>query len=801
MNRDAVALGLRRQWRGFRATWARWTAIAVLLTVGLGVVVGLLTSASATLGALERGAREGQLADGMVVTEIPLTEQQVADVEALGARIVPTPFVDVPGRTAGTDTTVRVLRADQALSRPTLDAGVLPSADDEGMVEKLHARVHGLGVGDTLAVDGRTLRITGIGSLPDYASVTPHVGQSGDPELFALVVVAPDAFEEVAAAHPRAVSWVYGYALEGATHEQVRRLLGEATLDPARASNPYVAVATDAARAAGLPVSYPAVSLFLPADDNPRINGAISDARTTMAVTLVTTVLVLLLVAYVLAEFSRDRIVRDSVVIGTQSAHGTSERALLAHYLVLPLAVTLAGSLLGLLLGRALAPFLGLVTDYYSFPAAPVEPTPLVALLSIVTPVTLVTAVNALVIRAALGRPTQELLRPQPAGGPGLPVRLDRLPFVSMFRLRQALRTPGSYLLIAAGTFLCILLLVFGLGMRSSMDTYLTRAEDELLFHDFYTLRFPDLAAVPPGGHEAVAVPLRVVGADGSPGESLTVLGVPADNPYFAVDVDALGAQELVISRAAAHKYRLGAGDTLTLHDGELSWAFDVVDVSDYTTSAFGFTTPEHARALVDPAVLLAARSMAGAGARPGADDDGDGDGVVPYYNAVFSDQLLDIDPDRLVSHSTREEMLGGVEKFNALLSRIVALVSWSSMLIMVVVLYVLVRLVVARQWYSISLLKALGYSDREVGRLYLDNYLWLVAASVAIAVPTSVAIMGEVWRLMTAHLPIGIPFLVTPGDVALMAGLALGAYAVVRVATARDTRTVPVTEVLKFRE
>ena len=47
---------------------------------------------------------------------------------------------------------------------------------------------------------------------------------------------------------------------------------------------------------------------------------------------------------------------------------------------------------------------------------------------------------------------------------------------------------------------------------------------------------------------------------------------------------------------------------------------------------------------------------------------------------------------------------------------------------------HVLVRLVVARQWYSISLLKALGYSDREVGRLYLDNYLWLVAASVAIA-------------------------------------------------------------------
>ena len=71
---------------------------------------------------------------------------------------------------------------------------------------------------------------------------------------------------------------------------------------------------------------------------------------------------------------------------------------------------------------------------------------------------------------------------------------------MTMFRLRQALRTLGSYLLIAAGLFLCVLLLVFGLGMRSSMDAYLARAEADLSFQDFYTLRFPDLSRVPAGG-------------------------------------------------------------------------------------------------------------------------------------------------------------------------------------------------------------------------------------------------------------------------------------------------------------
>lgn len=792
MSAAALVLGLRRNWRSLRTTWARWSAIVVLLTVGLGVVVGLLTSATSTLRGIEQGARAGGLADGMIVTEIALTPDQLADAEAVGARIEPTPYVDVPGRSGGRETTVRAFRSDQAVSRPTLDAGTLPLAPDEVMVEKLHAEALGLQLGDQVDVAGRTMRISGVGSLPDYTLASPQLGQTSDPERFALMVLAPVTYEELAAEHPTEVVSAYGYLMEGATQDELREHLHQVGLDPARATNPYVARAVEAARESGWPLEYPVMSLFLPADDNPRITGALADTRTTMNVTLVTTALVMVLVAYVLGEFSRDRILRDSVVIGTQSALGTSAGALLRYYLGLPLAVTVLGAMLGTVLGRVLAPSLDIITGYYSFPAVAVEPSATIVATGIGVPVAVVALVNTLVVRAALDRPTQELLRPQVTASPSLPWRLERLPFVTMFRLRQAMRTIGSYLLIVAGLFLCILLMVFGLGMRSSMDTYLARAGTDLSFHDYYTLRFPDLSGVPEGAHEAVAVPMQVL-ADNGPGESLTVLGVPPDNPYFpAEEVEGLDPYELVLSRAAAHKYRLGVGDTIALSDGTtLNWAFRIVGVADYTTSAFGFTTPDHARELLDPAIPVASERMSTA----------DGGVAVPYYNALFSDGPLDLDPDRVLSHATRVEMLAGVAKFNALLSRIVALVTWSSMLIMVVVLFVLIRMVVARQRYSISLLKALGYSDREVGRLYLDNYLWLVVGSVALAIPVSVAIMSLVWRLMTVHLPIGIPFLVTLRDVAVMVGLALGAYAVVRLATSRDTRSVPVTEVLKFRE
>ncbi len=795
----ALGLTVRRQWRSFRAAWARWTAMGVLLAVGLGVIVGLLTSATATLRGIELGAAAGNRADGTIVTEVPLTADQIAGAEAVGARLAPTPYVDVPGRSrhAGTaadiSTTVRVLRDDQTLNRPTLDTGTLPSADNEVMIEKLHAAAYGLRVGDQIEVDGRRLRISGIGSLPDYAMVSPEVGQTADPERFVLAVVTAATYGDLAAAHPRDVVSAYGYVLTGATDDELRNHLQQYRLDPARARNPYVARAVEAAAGGGTPLTYPTMTMFLPAADNVRITGVVSDARTTMIVTLVTTILVMLLVAYVLAEFSRDRIMREATIIGTQSALGTGGSALLGHYLVLPLAITAIGSAIGTILGERLAPSLDVVTGYYSFPAVRSEPTGAILAAALGLPIALVGVVNVAVLRRALNRPTQELLRPTVATRASLPLRLDRLPFVPMFRIRQVVRTPGSHLLIVAGLFLCILLMVFGMGMRSSMDRYFTRAGGELSFTDYYTLRFPDLSAVPEGAHEAVAVPMTVIGDDGTPGQTLTVLGLPADNPYFPSPGSDLGAHDLVLSRAAADRYRLGVGDTIALSDDvSLNWAFRIVGIADYTTGAFGFTTPEHAVRLLDPAVPVAAERMAAAG---------DGRVTVGYYNALFADHPLTLDPDRVLSHSTKEEMLSGVAKFGAILSRIVALVTWTSMLIMVLVLYVLIRMAVARQRYAISLLKALGYSNRQVARLYLDTYLWLVVGTAAPAIPIALAMMGQVWRLMTVEQPIGIPFVLTPVDVAAILGLALGSYAVVRLAVARDTRTVPVTEVLKFRE
>lgn len=804
-------LTARRSWRAFRASWARWVAILVLLVCGLGVMVGLVSASLTTLRGIELGRTAGHLADGGFSTEAPLTPDQRQQVEALGVRVESLPYVDVPGTSAGMATEVRVLGTGRDLNRPVLDRGRLPANEREVVVERLHAEARGLLPGDPMVVGGQGVTISGLGSFPDYALASPHMGSTADPDAFALVAMAPGAADRLALQHADTAVSAYGYAFDPeprddrareAANAQVRRTLLEMPLDPGQTDNPLVARALDSADEAGVPVHYPVLGEFTASEDNPRITSAVTDSRLTMNVTLVSAVLVMVLVAYVLTEFSRDRMSRESTVIGAWSAMGMAPGQVLRHYLVLPMAVTAIGALLGTALGHLLAPDLDLVTGYYSVPQVPARVTPLVATVGIGLPLGVVLLVHVWVLGRQLDQPVHALLRPPTSSGPALPLRLARLPFITMFRIRQAARAWASYALIGAGLFMSILLLVFGLGMRSSMDGYLSGAQEDLRFGHFYTLQFPDLAAVPEGATPAVAVPLTLL-EEGTPREQVTVLGIAPDNPYFEADVAGLGPHEVVLASGAATKYRVGVGDRIVLADGQsANWGFDVVGIADYGTGAFAFTSPAHAEALLEPGVAVTSAWMASGSSRRPADPAGTlPPDTVAYYNALFSDEALGLDPARLASHSTRGEMLSGVEVFTMMMGTIVNLTTAVAMLILVIVLYVLIRMVVARQRYSISLVKALGYSPREVDRLYLDNYFWLVVGVVAVALPTSVAVMGRVWRMLTSHVVVGIPFVLTWRDQVLVIVLALVAYALVRVATASETRAVSVVEILKFRE
>ncbi len=792
-------MGARRSWREFRSALARYLALVALVVLGVGIVVGFAAGSLASLEGIVSARESGRLADGEFTTLAPLSDPQTDAVVALGVEVESAPTLDV----RGDGRVVRVLPLPVDLNRPTLAWGRLPEASGEVVVEQLHAAARGLGAGDRLALAGRTFTVVGAGSLPHYSlSVPTPDAPVADPAGFGWALVTGTAFDALSDADPNAVVHGYAFRLEGATEGRLRAHLQGLAVDPDAVRNPLLARALRHAEAWDAPIRYPLLATFLPATDNLRVTSASDDALITTRVAAVAGVLMLGLVGFVLAAFSRDRITREGTVIGTLYALGFSRARVTRQYLGLPLAVTGAGASAGVVVGHLIAPALtGMSTGYYSQPALDFAPRWPVVAAALVVPVGLVAAVNLGVLREGLRQTPLALLRPQPSEGGASGLRLRGWPFGLAFRVRQAVRAAGSLALLAAGLMLSILLLVFGVGGRASVESYVAAAERATTAHHTYALQLPDLDRPPPDAHLAVALPMRVVG----PGGDALLLGVDAGARHVAVDVEHLGPLDVAVSGDVAAKFGVGVGDPLTLQEahGDLSWAFTVAAVGPGGDGLVAYTRREHATALLDPAqvAFIAALGSDGwlaTGTPPPPRPQPAASG---FYNAVLADAEVAFDPDRGVTHTSRADVLAGVRQFRGLMDTTTGTIVGAAALMAVLVLGVLTKMVIGRQRYAIALMKAFGWSDREVDRLYLDVYAVVVAGAVAVGLPVSHLVLGPVWRTMISNVSAGVPFVLPVPDAVVVAALVLVSYAVVRWASGRNLRRVPVTEVLKFRE
>ena len=145
--------------------------------------------------------------------------------------------------------------------------------------------------------------------------------------------------------------------------------------------------------------------------------------------------------------------------------------------------------------------------------------------------------------------------------------------------------------------------------------------------------------------------------------------------------------------------------------------------------------------------------------------------------------------------------MITSVDTFTQSMRPTILIVFVASISLFIIVMFLLMRMVVDREQYSISLMKALGYDEAEVGRLYLGNYVLLVMLALAAGLPLSVLAMGPTWQYMISSLATAFPFTTSARSLGLIVLIVLVTYGVVRLLSGRHLRRIEVTEILKDRE
>ena len=535
------------------------------------------------------------------------------------------------------------------------------------------------------------------------------------------------------------------------------------------------------------------------ADANPRIKAANDDVAINQSVGLLAGVIVLVLITYVISVFIVHSIASESSVIGALYALGVKRGQLMLHYTMLPTFLCLAGGVIGTAIGYSrlgIGLFAGESFSYYSTPQPETVWNPLLLAYGIIVPPLTAWIVNTLIIRKRLNRTALSLLRREQdaekkrAGrsrkeGTGRSVcrgvrrRAGRRAccqdqgYIRTFQIRQLTREKRSSFAVLGGMFVSMLILMLGLTCYALCSNIRTDTAADIRYEAMYLFKYPS-ETVLEGGYEAYVETLNkeVMGYD----MEVTVIGLIEENPFFP-EISSRQKNQISISDSVAEKYGLSVGDDLVLNDrlDEMSYGFEVKEVVPYSAGFCVFMDIDSMRELW------------------GQKED--------YYNAVYAEHELDVDPEQLYSVSMREDAVTGAGVFMDVMREMMFTLIAVAAVIFLVVLYQMMKVMIDRSARNIALMKIFGYRDKEIRKLYLDGSFVLIMAGTAVLLPASKFLIDAVYPYLVSNVAAGLDLSwqmwMYP---AVFGGIAVG-YFLIRTALMRRVKAMTPAEVLKAWE
>ena len=518
---------------------------------------------------------------------------------------------------------------------------------------------------------------------------------------------------------------------------------------------------------------------FITAAENPRVDSAADDVQINLSASIIFGVLLIMLFAYVISVFIVHTIDKESPVIGALYSMGVKRSTLTLSYVAVPVLVCFLSGIIGTLV--ALYTPLGIPSqlqdtlNYFSMPVMEIKVSPFVVGYGLLIPPVTAFVINVLVIRKRLMATPLSLLRSEKKAAQGKKFNIRGLRFLDMFRVRQMVREGRSTMTVVLGLFLTLLIAFLALNTCVYCMKVKTNYADETKFQYMYTYKYPT-EEVPEGGYEAVSEELKKTIYGYS--FDVAVMGITPDNPFFDIGDVTLDSTNVAVSSSFAVKFDLDVGDEFNVSDknGERLYAFRVASVVDFSASNMVFMDIDDCRDMF------------------GEDDD--------YYNVVFSDHELDIESGRLYSTLSRSDLVkaGGIY-VDQMMSMII-IMSVASAVMFVVVLYLMMKMMLDRSSFNISLVKIFGFRNREVRQMYLDGNMYIVAIGALLAIPVDKAVMDYIYpRYLISNVGVGIRPSYSPALYVAIFAVIMVLYLLINTVLVARIRKMDPAEVLKNRE
>ncbi len=518
---------------------------------------------------------------------------------------------------------------------------------------------------------------------------------------------------------------------------------------------------------------------YVPRYLNMAVIFSIDDIGGDEAGTMVMVYMMIALIAFIFAVTISNTVVSEAGVIGTLRASGYTKGEMIRHYMALPIIVTFVAAVAGNIIGYTVMKdfCVDLYLNSYSLTTYVTVWDASAFILSTVVPIVLMLIINFAVLISKLKlSPLKFLRRDLRKNNNKKAFRLNtKIPFKTRFSLRILLTNLPGYIIMIIGILFSSILISFGDMMPRMMTDYKEIViRDMISEYQYIVYDYEEAGEVSDEQAEKFAMSSFDYSKEGFLTDSISVYGVSENSRYVSANIPEGTA---LISTGISKKYGLSEGDIITLDEKykrDSSYEIKIGGVYDYESSLAMFMDLDDYNSTF------------------GKDKD--------YFTGYFSNkELTELDPDDVASVITASDYTKLSDQLMTSMGGMMDLFKWFGAFFFIIVIYVLCKQVIERNFQSIALTKILGFRNSEIAGLYIVSTSIAVLVGLLISIPFIDVAMktiftGYLYTMMTGY----IPCIISPITYTVTFVTGVACYAAVALLQMRKVAKVSKSEALK---
>lgn len=740
---------IKRIPREIKADIGKYIALFLFLTLTIGFCSGFLVAGGSMKGAYDQSFEKYTIENGHFTLAEKADESIIEKVEDKDVAVYELFSKD---KELENEHTMRIYKMREDVNRTDLMEGSYPENDNEIAVDRLYATNNEIAIGDKINIDDKDYKVSGFVAFSDYSALFKNnTDMMFDANEFCVGAVTDTAFDELGDAGLR---YTYAWVNDDRSLTDIQQEDKADDIKDVLSENTLI---TD----------------FVAQQDNNAINFTGDDMGGDRVMIQWLLYIVIAVLSFAFAVTTRNTIEKEASVIGTLRASGYTKGELLRHYIALPIIVTITSALIGNVLGYTLMKDY-VVTIYYHSYSLPSYTTLWnfdAFILTTVVPALIIFIINLIVLYRSLSiSPLQFLRHELKNKQKKKTIKLNHGKFMTRFRLRVILQNKSTYVTMFVGIFLASVLMMFGTMFTPLLKSFKTEVQNSKIANYQYILKAP--LSTETEDAEKYAVCALVNDHE----EEITVYGISEDSKYID-DID-FEKDGVVLSDGLMEKYSIEENETITLSEKfeNKDYDFKVNGSYHYPATMAVFMPIDKFNEVFD------------------MEED--------YFSGYFSNEkITDIDDEYIASTITEQDLTVMANQLEDSMGTMFILFCGFAILLFMLMIYLLSKLIIEKNANAISMIKILGYSDKEASKLYNRATAIVVVISLLISVFLSEYLIRIIYKVMMMEYTGWLTYYIAPWVYVAVFATGVVCYAVIHFIEMKRIRKIPLSVALKNME